>query len=93
MVNEECLNHKYVELCRRYSLNPSMLKDIIYYRSLGYNNQIIAEKLGTTRQTVHNYTNKLQLMERNEVATIILAAIVGVAGLSWIISLLSKKEK
>ncbi len=91
MVNEEYLNQKYVELCRRYSLNPSMLRDIVYYRSLGYNNEVIAKKLGTTRQTVHNYTNKIQLMERNEVATIILATIVGIAGLSLIISLLSKK--
>ena len=92
MDEESHLNEEYVELCRRYSLNSSMLKEIIYYRSLGYNNQVIAEKLGTTRQTVHNYTNKIRLMERDEFAVIVLAALVGFAGLALIIKILSQKN-
>ena len=92
MNNDDYLNRKYLELCKRYSLNPPLLKEIIYYESLGYNNQDIANKIGTSRQTVHNYIQKIQLMERNEFTIIILAAIVGIAGLSLIISLLSKKE-
>jgi len=74
------LNQKYIELCKKYSLNPSVLKEIIFHRSKGYNNTDIANRIGIHRVTVQHYVDKLKEMEDTEFGKALLAATAILAG-------------
>lgn len=74
------LNQKYLELCKKYSLNPSVLKDIVFYRSKGYNNSDIANMIGVHRVTVQNYVEKLREMEQEDFGKALLGVLTIIGG-------------
>lgn len=85
------LNQKYLELCHKNGLNPSVLKDIIMYRARGYNNTAISAMIGVHRVTVQNYVEKLREMENEDFGKVFLG-ILAVAGLAYLLSEVNKKK-
>jgi len=53
-------------ICKDYSLNPSLLTQILPAMARGYNNTTIAQKLGVHRVTVQRYTEALRKMKESE---------------------------
>ena len=78
--NANTLNEKYLILCRQNALNPSVLRDIVYLRSKGFNNTTIANRIGVHRLTVQNYVEKLRNMEAEDFGKILLGALAIVGG-------------
>lgn len=47
------------------SMDRDLLKDIMIYRALGYQQREIADELHTSQQTVSRYLNEIKSMSRN----------------------------
>ncbi len=76
--DEDRVNEKIVEIARRYSLNPGMLRDILILRNRGMNNAQIATQMGINRNTVNKYVNALNDMNQKDLGELLaLVAIIG----------------
>ncbi len=64
--NQSGFNKQFIELAKKLGFNPVLLKEIIGYRNLGYNNTRIAEVTGISRITVNNYIEKIKQHETQE---------------------------
>lgn len=53
-------------LCKKNSLNLSVLKNMLREKMRGYNNTIIAEKLGVHRVTIQRYVDTLRNLKESE---------------------------
>lgn len=58
----------YVRIAKREGFKPPLLKEIIFFRGKGLNNLEIAEETGISRNTVHNYMEKMRRLQDEEVA-------------------------
>lgn len=80
--DEDRANEKIVEIARKYSLNPGMLRDILILRNRGMNNGQIATHMGINRNTVNKYVNALNDMNQNDLLQLLaLVAIIGAGAL------------
>jgi len=71
-------NEKFIQIAKKYSLNPLMLKEIMLLRNRGMNNAEIALQLGINRNTVNKYVKALTEMDNEDfLALIALVAIIG----------------
>jgi len=53
-------------ICKNNSLNLSLLKDLLKAKMRGYNNTMIAEKLGVHRVTIQRYVDTLRNLTESE---------------------------
>ncbi len=58
----------YVRIAKRGGFKPPILKEIIFLRGRGLNDTEIAEEAGISRNTVHNYMEKMREMQDAQVA-------------------------
>jgi hypothetical protein len=81
----EEVNKKFVELAKKYGMNPVWLREIIDLRNRGFNYSQIAEYTGISRETVANYLQKLGSMERRDKWLLIIGTglIICGIGLIW----------
>ena len=77
---EDRLNQKYLELCEKYNLNPTLLKDILIYRNRGLKNVEIAQKIGVTSRTVNDYVSAIKKLETDELLQTILYTTLFIGG-------------
>jgi len=79
------VNKKFVELAKKYGMNPVWLREIIDLRNRGFNYSQIAKYTGISRETVANYLQKLGSMERRDKWRLIIGTglIVCGIGLIW----------
>ena len=56
-------NDEIEQICREYSLNIVLLKNLFVLAAKGYNNVELAQKLGVHRVTVQRYSHTLRNME------------------------------
>ena len=83
LYDEDRVNEKIVEIARRYSLNPGMLRDILILRNRGMNNAQIANHMGINRNTVNKYVNALNDMNQNDLLELLaLVAIIGAGAIA-----------
>ena len=54
------------QICKKYSLNLSLLKDLLREKLRGYNNTEVAQKLGVHRVTVQRYVESLKNLKESE---------------------------
>ncbi|MBI4177155.1 MAG: hypothetical protein HY516_02210 [Candidatus Aenigmarchaeota archaeon] len=53
-------------ICREHSLNMALLKNLFLLSAKGYNNTILANKLGIHRVTVQRYAESLKRMKQSD---------------------------
>ena len=58
------------DLCKEYSLNIALLKNLFILSAKGYNNVELAQKLGIHRVTVQRYSKTLKSMKYDEYISI-----------------------
>lgn len=63
-INQEDINLKFVNLAKKYNLNPLLLKEIVELQNQGYKQVEIAKRTGVARQTVAVYLEKLREIRR-----------------------------
>jgi len=51
------------QICKEYSLNVSLLRDLFLLAAQGFNNAQVAQKLGVHRVTIQRYSYTLRNME------------------------------
>ena len=83
-INTELANQKYIQLSKKYGLNPALLKEIVILRNKGYNNLNISERTGISKNTVNKYVNALNEMDRNDLLELLLVIAV-IAGGAYLI--------
>lgn len=77
-VDEEFANARFIEIARRYDLNPDTLRTVMYARSKGMNNGEIAEIANVSRNTVNKYVHALNEMDDEDLKTLLfIIAIIG----------------
>ena len=81
-----------MELAKRYGLNPVILKEVVFLRNKGYNNVRIESTLGISRNTVSNYLEKLNEMEREDLLEL-LALIGFLLGGAYLVSKFLERKK
>ena len=79
-INTELANQKYIQLSKKYGLNPALLKEIVILRNEGYNNLNISERTGINKNTVNKYVNALNEMDRNDLLELLLVIAVITGG-------------
>jgi len=57
-------------ICKNNSLNLSLLKSLLKAKMRGYNNTMIAEKLGVHRVTIQRYVDLLRNLKESDFETI-----------------------
>ncbi len=57
---------QFVEIAKKLGLNPAFLKEIIRFRSLGYNNTEIARMSGISRVTINHYLSQVKQQENQQ---------------------------
>ena len=68
MCVERAFEAVYVRMAKAGGFKPPILKEIIFFRNKGLNNIEIAEEIGVSRNTVHNYIEKMKEMHDSQVA-------------------------
>lgn len=77
-MDEEHANERFIEIAKKYDLNPKILKEIMIARNKGYNNARIAEEFGYNKNTVSRYVNALNKISDEDLKTLLfLIAIIG----------------
>lgn len=78
--NIERANEKFIQISKKYKLNPALLKDIMLLRNKGYNNIQIAEQTGINKNTINKYVAALGEMENNDLMTLLATIAIITAG-------------
>lgn len=90
-IQEEAeFNRRLADIARRQNLDPSILKEILYYSSRGLNQSEIARTMGIPVEKVAAYINALGNMEKNDFWRILFYIAVTVGGL-WLLDELTSK--
>lgn len=74
-------NSKFIQLSKKYGLNPTLLKEIMVLRNKGYNNVQIAEHTGINKNTVNKYVNALGEMDLNDLLELLITIGIIIGGL------------
>jgi len=56
----EKINEEYIKIAKKYDLNPTLLKEIIFLNAHGYNHIQVASRMGVSRVTVGKYLGRLR---------------------------------
>jgi len=78
--NIERANEKFIQISKKYKLNPALLKDIMLLRNKGYNNLQISEQTGINKNTINKYVAALGEMENNDLMTLLAMIAIITAG-------------
>lgn len=54
------------QICKRNSLNITLMKNLFIWASKGYNNTDLAKKLGVHRVTIQRYSESLKEMKKED---------------------------
>lgn len=57
---------KVEDICRKNSLNISLLKSLFIIKMKGFNNKEVSQKLGVHRVTIQRYTHTLKKLRESE---------------------------
>ena len=87
----EVVSNEYLELCKRHSLNPSILSDVMMYRAKGLNNTGISEMLMLHRVTVQKYLDAVREMEGKEFVKLLVGCLLFAGAITMISAILNEK--
>ena len=62
-INTELANQKYIQLSKKYGLNPALLKEIIILRNEGYNNLEISDTGINLKTDIEKVREQIQNIE------------------------------
>ena len=91
MVNLELepkLIKEYAQLAKECGMSPIYLKEILILKQQGFNNQEIASRTGISPNTISNYFEKLNVMDKDKVLRLILLVAVIAGGIALLDSLI-----
>lgn len=73
-------NRKFIQISKKYGLNPVLLRQIITLRNKGYNNAEISRETGISRNTVNRYVSAFEKMPEEDLTLIIVLVSLIAAG-------------
>ena len=76
----ERANEKFIQIAKKYKLNPTLLKEVMLLRNKGYNNLQISEQTGINKNTVNKYVTVLGKMDNNDIMTLLAMIAIIIAG-------------
>ncbi len=79
MVGQNFGREDYLELCHKHNLDPATLKQILYWKSKGFDTMTIARRTGVEHVRVQSYLRKLRELNKHDAKHLLFgaAAIVG----------------
>ena len=89
----EVINKRFVQLAKKHSMNPVLLREIIDLRNRGLNYSQIAERTGISRETVASYLQKLGAMDKRDKWLLIVGTGLLVCGAGLIGYFFGKSKK
>jgi len=89
-LDQQRINQKFVQLAKKYKMNPVWLREILNLHNQGYNYTEIANRTGISRHTVAEYLQKMRQMNRKDYASLIVGAFFLVVGIAIIIDFFKK---